>query len=299
MGIRENGTAPARVVVGESREDAAALFGSSWDDFFVTSYADLDREVDLDALDALGLAAGDGFAAALDVARARLQQDPRFLVEAEHASSTAAAIQACVAPGAGLHLSAARPVADRVVVRIGAEAAAAEAAESPVATDRPAAATAPARPDAAGPAAAGGGIRARFRSGGRRSRLVALAVVLLVLGVALALAALGAGLDGVLVVLVAALVLGQAALSVLVRRAVLAANRAAERPLPNPRPLLLRNRQLLDKRTRRMIATLRDVQRDTQKGNTDLRLLRRYVEVVAEEQSRLSARVERLDDRSG
>jgi hypothetical protein len=63
--------------------------------------------------------------------------------------------------------------------------------------------------------------------------------------------------------------------------------------------LLLRNRQLLDKRTRRMIATLRDVQRDTQKGNTDLRLLRRYVEVVAEEQSRLSARVERLDDRSG
>jgi hypothetical protein len=184
-------------------------------------------------------------------------------------------------------------------VRIGAEAAAAEAAESPVAPDRPAAATAPARPDSAGPPAAGGGIRARFRSGGRRSRLVALAVVLLVLGVALALAALAAGLDGVLVVLVAALVLGQAALSVLVRRAVLAANRAAERPLPNPRPLLLRNRQLLDKRTRRMIATLRDVQRATQKGNTDLRLLRRYVEVVAEEQSRLGARVDRLDDHSG
>jgi hypothetical protein len=123
--------------------------------------------------------------------------------------------------------------------------------------------------------------------------LAAVAGLLVVLGVVLAVAALAGGVDGVVVVLVSAVLLGEGVLAVLVRRAVLAANRAATRPQPDLRPLLLKNRRLVDKRTARLLGHVREVEGDTARTRTELATLRRYVEAVAEEQARLVARMDR------
>jgi hypothetical protein len=288
-GVRENGTAPGPVVIGESREDATAAFGPTWDGFFVTTYAEQADEVDLGAVTALGLAAGSGFEGAFETALARLEHEPGFVLEVELAAGTAALVHDRLA-AAGLHITGVHTAHDRVVVRIGT---AAGVASEPAATAAPAAPRAPAagpvRPVAPTPPA---GWRERLRAGGR-ARLAVVAALAVVLGIALAVAALAAGVDGAVVVLVAAALLGEAVLAVLVRRAVLAANRAADRPLPDPRPLLLRNRRMLDKRTARILARLREVQGDTAHSRTELVALRRYVEAVAEEQARLRARLDR------
>jgi hypothetical protein len=61
-----------RVAVGYSRESAAAAFGRREDDLFVTSYADLEAEVDADQVVELGLVLDEDFAPALEAACARL-----------------------------------------------------------------------------------------------------------------------------------------------------------------------------------------------------------------------------------
>ncbi|WP_196803947.1 hypothetical protein [Marmoricola sp. URHB0036] len=61
-----------RVAVGHSRESAAAAFGRQDADLFVTSYADLEEEVDPDQLVELGLVLDGDFTAALEAACARL-----------------------------------------------------------------------------------------------------------------------------------------------------------------------------------------------------------------------------------
>lgn len=291
-GVRENGTAPGPVVIGESREDAAAVFGPAWDGFFVTSYAELAGEVDLAAATALGLAAGSGFEGAFDAALDRLRLEPGFLLEVELGDGTAALVRDRLA-ATGFHLAGARTTRDRVVVRVRPTTADASA-EAAAARPEPAARRAPAGPPARLPAPPHPpGLRARLRSGGRRTRLAAVAGLLVVLGVVLAVAALAGGVDGVVVVLVAAVLLGEGVLAVLVRRAVLAANRAATRPQPDLRPLLLKNRRLVDKRTARLLGHVREVEGDTARTRTELATLRRYVEAVAEEQARLVARMDR------
>jgi hypothetical protein len=288
-GVRENGTAPGPVVIGESREDATAAFGPTWDDFFVTTYAEQAAEVDLGSVTALGLAAGTGFEPCFEAALARVEAEPGFVLEVELAASTAATVHDRLA-AAGLHLTGVHTAHDRVVVRIGRVAEVAADAPAPSAPPSPR----PPRP--AAPAATTTrhvGRLDRLRSGGRRVRLAALAGVLVVLAAVLAVAAVTAGVDGAVVVLVVAVLLGEAVLAVLVRRAVLAANRAAHRPVPDPRPLLLRNRRMLDKRTARIVGRVREVQGDTSRTRTELAALRRYVEAVAEEQARLRARLDR------
>ena len=61
-----------RVAVGHSRESAAAAFGRREADLFVTTYADLETEVDPDQLVELGLVLDGDFAPALEAASARL-----------------------------------------------------------------------------------------------------------------------------------------------------------------------------------------------------------------------------------
>jgi hypothetical protein len=61
-----------RAAVGHTRESAAAAFGRGADDLFVTSYADLDAEVDLGGLQELDLVLDENWSPALEVACARL-----------------------------------------------------------------------------------------------------------------------------------------------------------------------------------------------------------------------------------
>ena len=72
MTIDDGRGAHRRVAVGHSRESAAAAFGRREDDLFVTSYADLDTEVDAAQLVPLDLVLDEGFAVALEAACARL-----------------------------------------------------------------------------------------------------------------------------------------------------------------------------------------------------------------------------------
>ena len=72
MTIDDGRGAHRRVAVGHSRESAAAAFGRREEDLFVTSYADLDAEVDAAQLVQLDLVLDEGFAVALEAACARL-----------------------------------------------------------------------------------------------------------------------------------------------------------------------------------------------------------------------------------
>ena len=79
------------VAVGPTREDAAAPYGLDHSDLFLTSYADLSVEVDLDDVDSVDLAAGEGLYTALDLLCPRLDQDltsPAGRVLLRHAHSS-------------------------------------------------------------------------------------------------------------------------------------------------------------------------------------------------------------------
>lgn len=83
---------PRHVVVGPTREDAAARFGIDHGDMFLTSYEELGAEVDLDQVDSMDLAAGEGLGPALDQVSHKLTQVCGFSLRIEYSAGSREAL---------------------------------------------------------------------------------------------------------------------------------------------------------------------------------------------------------------
>lgn len=92
MRISEVGRELRCVAVGTTPEDAASAFGLDHDNVFLTSYAELADEVDLDQVISLDLGAGDALYAVLETACDQLRTTPGFSLRLEYAQADSAAL---------------------------------------------------------------------------------------------------------------------------------------------------------------------------------------------------------------
>ncbi len=96
MSVSDPSAGPRHVAVGPTREAAAAQFGVSHTDLFLTSYEELTAEVDLDRVDSLDLAAGEGLYSALDQVCRELDQASGFTLRVEYTPGTREALTAAL-----------------------------------------------------------------------------------------------------------------------------------------------------------------------------------------------------------
>ena len=74
MTLDEAGAPGRWVATGHTRETAAAAVGPQADDLYITSHADLAKEIDLDSVSALDVVADEGFEPVLVEACRRLRE---------------------------------------------------------------------------------------------------------------------------------------------------------------------------------------------------------------------------------
>jgi hypothetical protein len=294
------------VVAGESREDAAAMFGTAHDHAFVTSYADLDAEVDLGTIESLDLVPGVGLGVTLSAVSGRpggwQGLTVRVAAPREHATSLAADLDAAAVGITGVQVLGEHVVlvvephpgleaANRLVLSA-LESAYAVRPKNPVAPsvtpqDPAPAADAPRRERPEPRLVAMLGQVHRWRRGPRRRWAVITAAVL----VLVLLAAIGAydidSLVGVGILLLVVLIVGATAL---VGYWVLLLSRQLHVQTGRIERMLLRNRDIVKDRTTKLSRQ----QRNLEQGQSRLPFLEEYVEAIAETTSASAARVREL-----